>query len=282
MQYRPAKSLLKFKIPPAIAHVWLVDKLARKTPAMCLRSTATVFITPEFLRLPKDYQRFIIAHEAGHITLDTHDEFLADDFAVDWCINDGGGLTNILFAMTKVLSFPEDKPLQKLEQEMRCARQYTRLLDYDANINKNPKAMKNYNRSEVIDNELDSFGGKFKPFARRRAIADEKRESRLSTRQQRQDRKTDRSESRNESRETRADAKHIKEEGKADLAGQGISGNPLQGLGEVAGKLMEARQGEAPEETKILGMSKGVFFGVVAGLVILAGVAVWYFKFRKK
>lgn len=279
MQYTSARNLLKFKIPPAIKHVWLVDDLG-KTPAMCLRATATVFITKEFLALPKDYQRYIVAHEAGHISQDTHNEFLADDYAVDWCINDNAGLTNILFAMTKVLSFPENKPLQKLEQEMRCERQYTRLLDFDANINKNPKAMNNY-RNATIDMELDNFGGKFNPLGRRRAIADEKRASRLGNRQQRQDRKTDRSESKNEARETRADAKHLKEEGKADLAEQGISSNPLAGLGDVAGKLMQAKSGESVEEPKILGMKKPVFFGVVAGLVILTAVAVWYFKFRK-
>lgn len=151
--------LLSFLIPDCITNVYLVNHLGR-TPAMCFRKTGTIFISPEFLKLPVDYQKYIIGHEAGHIALNTRNEFAADDFAVDWCISQNMSLTNCLFAMTKVLSFPDHRPNQKQEQIMRCERQFNRLMEYDANVNKNPKAMAYVNKT--IENEMDSFNGKFK------------------------------------------------------------------------------------------------------------------------
>jgi hypothetical protein len=155
MQSVSIKNKLPFNIPNAIRDVLLVDYLGR-TPAMCLRVTRTMFVTPEFLKLPKDYQCFIVGHEAGHIDLDTKNEFYADDYAVDWCLGEGIRLTNILFAMTKVLSFPEDKPNQRKEQILRCQRQAKRVFDYDYNINNNKNAIMENNQ---VTEELDSFFG---------------------------------------------------------------------------------------------------------------------------
>lgn len=157
MQYpNKTKPVLGYNIPDVIVQVIKVDSLGR-TPAMCLRKLGIVFISNEFEKLPKDYQQFILAHESGHIYNNSRDEFLADDYAVNWCVSNGMSLTNCLFAMTKVLSFPNDRPRQKEEQIMRCKRQFRRLIDYDANVNKNPKAME---INKTVSEELDSFAGK--------------------------------------------------------------------------------------------------------------------------
>lgn len=247
--------LLRFRIPEVITNVVLVNNLGR-SPAMCFRKTGVVFISPEFLKLPIDFQKYIIGHEAGHIAQNTRNEFAADDYAVDWCISEKMSLTNSFFAMTKVLSFPEDKPKQKEEQILRCERQFKRLFNYDSFINKNPKTMAYIN--STIKDELDSFGG---GKARRKS----------------------RTEAKASKTKDEGEAKKLKAQATLELAKQGIVNKGLAGLGAGIGKLKLGDKTiiEAPEEGKILGMSKALFFGVVAAVVILGGIAVWYFKFRK-
>lgn len=248
--------LLSFKTPDCINNVILVNNLGR-TPAMCFRKTGLIFISPEFLKLPVDFQKYIIGHEAGHIAQNTKNEFKADDYAVDWCIMQKMSLTNILFSMTKVLSFPEDKPNQKREQELRCQRQFERLFNYDATINKNPKAMEHIN--STVNNEFDSFLG----LKERRARKKEKTSAKSSK------------------IKDEGEAKKLKAQATLELAKQGIVNKGLAGLGTGIGKLGDKTTAEAPQEGKILGMSKPMFFGVVAAVVILGGVALWYFKFKK-
>lgn len=115
------------------------------TPAKCFRNTGVVWVNKHFWNnLSDDIKCFILGHEAGHIVRDTDNEFEADKHAFEWCMQNGVGLKSTVYALTKVLSYPEEKPKQKAEQEARTRAMVNLALAYDAKYNNNPKA-KNMN-----------------------------------------------------------------------------------------------------------------------------------------
>lgn len=209
----------------------------------------------------------ILAHEAGHIVLDTNDEFLADDFAVDYCIEQGNSLKQTIYAMTNVLTYPHDRPMLKAEQELRTNRQYQRLLQYDQQT-KTEKPMCTCTpgiRKEIQQYEQNFLGGLFKG-------------------------RRDKQSARADLIRDKGDAKVLEAQAKLALAQQGIS-TGIAGLGQGLGKLGGGGGGEAQravdtttpdsEPKPILGMKPTTFYIVLGVTIVVIGVAVWYFT-RKK
>lgn len=134
-------------LPPGITQVIGMDDMRTKsdrigiTPAKCFRDTGIVWtnnkVWPE---LDEATKCFILGHEAGHIVRNTKDEFAADDYAFNWCMKNGIGLSKTVLALTRVLSYPDDSPGQKLEQESRTKAMLVKSLKYDWEVNGNQKA----------------------------------------------------------------------------------------------------------------------------------------------
>lgn len=258
--------------PPGITRVEWSNKLG-STPARCYRDTGVVLKNPSYNgRLNRHDWDFITAHEAGHIVLQTSDEFEADRFAFDWCVKHGMPLSACVKALTRVLNFPSDKPAQRAEQEARCKAMIKMALDYDYEVNGNKKAdMTNSQLEQELIAYNDSFLGLGKAAkAKKEAKAQKIRDV--------------------------GQSKVLKAQAELELAKQGVA-KGLGGIGQGLLGLAQMSQGggqepmsvgressdPAPDEKgkKILGMSTPVFIAVAAGTVLLIGVLVWYFGFKK-
>ncbi len=262
--------------PPGIKAIkWGDAAKMGETPARCYRSLGIIEKNPAMWHnIHPDVQQFIIAHEAGHIVANTRDEFKADDFAFNWCVKHGMSLKRCVMALTRTLTYPDNKPKVKNEQEARTKVLIKKALDYDYNINKNEKAklpMNHISEKQIAAYE-DSFLGLGKG-------AQKKREAKANA------------------IEKKADAKLIKAQAELKLAEQGIAkglGGVGQGLGQL-GKNMGAGGGDgtgsnqrpvtdpnAPQPSpKIMGMPATTFYLVVIGAVLIVGLCLYFFVFKK-
>lgn len=74
------------------------------TPAKTNRKTKTIYISKvHFDKLDEVSQGLIINHEIGHVLLDTHNEQLCDDYAVQVLLKQGYSLNEILKAIVQTL-----------------------------------------------------------------------------------------------------------------------------------------------------------------------------------
>jgi LPXTG-motif cell wall-anchored protein len=275
---RSVKSRFK-NLPSVIKDVVLVDDLG-DSPAMCLRSSGKVFVTEAFFNLPKDYQTYIIGHEAGHIALNTSSEFEADNYAAQWGLKNGVGLTNTLYAMTKVLSFPDNDPVQNKEQELRVMSLAQGLFDYDTIENENPKTDLNV-MDMIYNKELELFCGAEgeaffgKKAQQRRA---ERRELRKEKKRAKIERKNIRVQSKANLRDSKAISKELKAGAKADLATQGISSGFGANLGGVVTSLVAPKNSTNAQPTPQTGEKNNVF--VIVGFLVV--LVVMYFVLKPK
>ncbi len=257
---------LKIKsVPPGITSITVADDLGG-TPAKCWRNSGRVAVCrKKFVPLPKEQQDMIIAHEAGHIIFDTNDEFIADDFAIDYCIQQGNSLKQTIYAMTNVLSFPDYHPQLKKQQIVRTNRQYQRLQNYDQTKNRKDMCECTPGIRNEIQKYEQSFLGLDKLFAGRRA----KKEAKADLLRD------------------KGDAKVLEAQAKLELAKQGVATGIAglgMGLGNAGGGApMRTAAETAPdgEPKPILGMKPTTFYIVLGVTIVAIGVAVWYFT-RKK
>lgn len=129
----------------AITKIVQVDSLGGSTPARVHRPSGTMFIDKrKFAEMPADERFYVLLHEAGHATLNTRNEDLADDFASKQYINAGYPLSGSVRALTRNLGF--NKP----GHWERANNQLDRALKYDK-IN---------NTMNFDENTTDSFFGK--------------------------------------------------------------------------------------------------------------------------
>lgn len=146
-------------LPPGITQIIGKDDMRTErdktgiTPAKCFRDTGIVWTNNKvWPNLSDDVKCFILGHEGGHIVKNTDNEFEADASAFDWCMKNGVGLHKMVTALTRVLSYPEDRPRQKNEQEARTKAMLQRCLEYDWRVNGNEKA-----KNQLMQNKMTAL-----------------------------------------------------------------------------------------------------------------------------
>ena len=232
------------QLPPGISSVTGSDELG-SSAAMCYRDTGEVFTNNAiFQKLPKDYQEFIIGHEAGHIVNNTNNEFLADDYAFDWCIKRGISLKNTVLAMTRVLNFPENNPVLKKEQEARVKRQLQRALNYDYRVNNNQKAKPQTTyimKNTVVDAMANSFLGIGKKAQAKKAVKtelkQEKKAAKVENKIAKKAVKVEKKQAKVNVKNAKATAKVTNANAKQTLASQGVKSGVADSIGKLAAGL---------------------------------------------
>lgn len=290
---------LTIPIPKGVADVVFSDEIG-ETPANCNLKTRIIKLNPEYWKKLNDDQRFyVIAHEAGHINLQTRSEFEADQYASKLYLESGRSPKQSVFSISKVL------PLKNYEQRKRLEYQLERASEYDYQINKNNNALKILKiMNENTENELDEFehsyygddddneegfGGRF---AKNRAQRHDRKELKKTSKIERKNTKVA---SKAAAREQKAEAKVLKaQSGDTSGSPEGIFAKGMEALRTV-GDTVSQIKGGAPsaegmpegdggkEDKKILGLKAATFYivaGVTAAVVI---VGLWLaFKPKKK
>ena len=115
----------------------IYDKSITGTPALCYRSTGVVKVNANIWHtIHPDHQYFILCHEAGHIVLNTTNEYEADRYAFEQYVRSGRSLKQSIYALSKILTFTT------LQHHYRLEDQLQRALEYDYIVNNNLKANK--------------------------------------------------------------------------------------------------------------------------------------------
>lgn len=289
---------LTIPIPKGVADVVFSDEIG-ETPANCNLKTRIIKLNPEYWKKLNDDQRFyVIAHEAGHINLQTRSEFEADQYASKLYLESGRSPKQSVFSISKVL------PLNNYEQRKRLEYQLERASEYDYQINKNNNALKILKiMNENTENELDEFessyygddddyeegfGGRF---AKNRAQRHDRKELKKTSKIERKNTKVA---SKAAAREQKAEAKVLKAQSGEPGAGANVFAKAMEGLKQVGETVGQIRGGQASpegmpegdggqEDKKILGLKATTFYivaGVTAAFVI---VGLWLaFKPKKK
>ena len=231
---------LNFAIPKGVAKVVFSDEIG-ETPANCNLRTRIIKVNPLYWKKLNNDQRFyVIAHEAGHINLQTHSEFEADQYASELYLESGRSPKQSVFAISKVL------PLENYDQRKRLELQLERAAEYDYGINNNNNALKILKiMNENLDNELDEYEYSFlgdddddddddnfkgKGKARREA----KRAAKATKKADKNTRKNTKANSKAAARDKRSEAKLIKSQGGDDSgSGNDIFGKAMEGLKQV-------------------------------------------------
>lgn len=119
------------------------------TPARVNRVTGECFInTPVFFNFPADIRLFILLHEAGHVVLNTTNEYEADNYAFEQYAKLGRSLKNSVKALSTVL------PFSNQEQYNRVIQQFIRAYEYDNYHNHNKKTNHTLNNMyHILDKE---------------------------------------------------------------------------------------------------------------------------------
>ena len=121
---------------PAMIQDVYVTGLGWGTPAQIDRMNGLRYLNAEhFDDLPLPWQRFIKLHEEGHYVMNTNNELAADEYGFYRYAAEGWPLSECIPALTRILD-PND-PAHKLRVVMMEKRVY----EYDAFVNKNPKAL---------------------------------------------------------------------------------------------------------------------------------------------
>lgn len=96
--------------------------------------TCIIYLSESELRpLPESWQKFIMAHEEGHVILDTMDEFRADAYAFYKWVEYGYPLSECILAQSRILEIDGYGPhSERFERHVERVRMY----DYHINNNK--------------------------------------------------------------------------------------------------------------------------------------------------
>jgi hypothetical protein len=134
--------MLSYALPIGIKKVEKNNSIGL-TPAKCFRDTGLVLINNYFLRLPEDAQYFVLCHEAGHILLDTDNEFEADNAGFNLYVKSGRSLKGAVKALSQTLPFGSKNVNEQLQAQwlQRLQAQLNRAIEFD-NKNNNLKPYK--------------------------------------------------------------------------------------------------------------------------------------------
>lgn len=176
------------------------------TPARADHRNGIIYISKkDFDGMDPVYKAFILAHEEGHLALNTKKEELADEYAMNKLIQQGYPLSKILASLTDVLQY------NKKGHYGRTYHLFNKLFLYDLLANQNKRLFNHLNLvnmttpdqlSEIYtasyESEFSDFLGLGKKAAERR--------------QERHDARMDKKEAKNKIREARAKEKEAKAE----------------------------------------------------------------------
>ncbi len=253
--------------PVEIIHVPHLD--GNPTPARCNRRTGEIWINDSvWPTIKPEHRMFILLHEYGHIQLNTSDELAVDAYASDLYIKLGYSLTESVKALSQVLTGKSNQHVDRVKAQLDRAKKIDQ---------------KNNNKMTLIEQANTDFTGAWYDV--------DNYDDLFGLGKKAQARKKERQDAKNYARRTKADAKltvaeskKIKQEAKAILADQGIvdssgAGGAITGIvGAVLGKGEQAQPMEATPAPKSKTM---LYVGIGAIVLVIAGVAFYFFK-RKK
>jgi len=289
--------MLSYALPIGIKKVEKNNSIGL-TPAKCFRDTGLVLINNYFLRLPEDAQYFVLCHEAGHILLDTDNEFEADNAGFNLYVKSGRSLKGAVKALSQTLPFGSKNVNEQLQAQwlQRLQAQLNRAIEFD-NKNNNLKP----NKMGLLKKLKPKPGG----------ILDTVKNAGIATinnqvafRQEKQGRKLEKRDAKIYTKYAKADAEKILAEqgiAKQNVA-QGIAEglgrassevlkyvNPLSGAGggladaaqAIAGGLGSNGGATDPQEKETEGFwPKYKMYIIIGGVLVV--VVVGYFMFFKK
>ena len=140
-----------------------VDDLKSPTPARVNWLTGEISINSKvWNKLPEAYRNFILEHEIGHYTLNTRDEFAADNYAFEhFAGTQPYSLRNSIKTMSEVFSFTKPEQYARLEAQIKRALKY----DYEHNQNlKAKQLLDKLNDNEMINNNDENALGYYADF----------------------------------------------------------------------------------------------------------------------
>lgn len=254
------------------------------TPARVDHKSGVVFISKKhFDKMDPVYRNFVLAHEEGHLVLNTKDEQMADEYAMKKMLKKNVPLTKILKSLTRVLQYDKDNHYG------RTINIFEKLALYDLFVNNNKKLfnlLKNNNDmvTPVEDIYAMSFEGDFSDFLGLGKRAKERRDAKHEAKMAKKEARTAIKLARAEKEKAKADAIR---EGKYQ-PGTGLK-NILSGAAEVAGAVLGTKKGEATETGDANETTTGddkkknyVTWIIIAVVVIILFVAAYFIFFKKK
>jgi hypothetical protein len=222
--------MVNFPLPLGIKRV-VKDNNIGSTPAKVFRDTGTVLVNDSFLGFPEDFQCFILCHEAGHIILDTDNEFLADDMGFKLYSKTGRSLKNAVKAISQTLPFDSNKinPELQIQWLARLKEQLKRAIEFD-------------NKKNNLESNFMGLFNKVKP--KRGGVLDTLKNAGIATinnqvayRAEKQDKKLERRDAKNYIRIARGDAKNVRAQAELELAQHGVAkGNVASAIAEGLGR----------------------------------------------
>lgn len=273
----------------AITNIIQVDNLkdgkGLVSVARVNRDTGELYVNRGmFNKLPVAYRKFILFHEAGHATLQTSDESLADEFALKAMLAQGESLTAILKSLTYVLDY------KKPSHYARTLNVFEKLRNYDLTVNNNNNVLKPLKNNIMqtpqymgISDTLQEglMGPNYSDFLGLGKKAKERRAAR-------QEAKLDKKDAKNQLRLSRAEVQLAKADSMRD-------GTYKSGASEIFGKVADtvggffgARKDTAAAGTDADYSAAGddkqskmvIIIVVVAVVVVVLGFVIW--KSKKK
>jgi hypothetical protein len=211
------------------------------TPARADHRNGIVYISKKhFEGMDPVYKDFIIAHEEGHLVLNTKNEEQADEYAMKKLLKQGYPLSKILGSLTQVLQY------DKMGHYGRTNAIFNKLFLYDLAVNQNKKLLNHLNLlnmntpDELTDIYAASYETDYSDFLGLGKAAKERRK-------QKQEMKKEKKHSKVLIRMARAE----KEKAKADAIREGRpveEGGAIKNILAGAGKLVGGILGKPTEE----------------------------------
>lgn len=184
------------------------------SPARCNRRTKQVWTNADLWpSLSTNARHFILYHEAGHIVLNTKDEFSADEYAFQRMMKEGRSLQDCVKALTQLLS-------NSNFHRKRAYLQLQRAKTYDLINNKNT----NMQGLEIYNDSFLGFGNKrFKGMSKAERKEAKRQESidKLNYNKEKRRNKNDRYISRTEDRRSKIIERASKNDARIILANGG-------------------------------------------------------------
>lgn len=253
------------------------------TPARCDHHNGIIYISKaHFDNLEPIHKDFILAHEEGHLVLNTKNEEVADDYAMNKLLKLGYPLSKILGSLTKVLHY------DKSHHYGRTKKIFDKLFIYDYIVNNNKKLFNHLNIVNMetpIENDLYnlSYESDYSDFLGLGKKARERHQVRM-----------DKKRAKNLIRQAKAEkelakAKAIEEGTPIPESGTGIK-NILTGVGKVASGIFGKGTTEPDEGTPIeknisnesTKKDKTITYVIIVVLILLIIIAAYFIFFSKK
>jgi hypothetical protein len=216
-----------------------------------------LILDPSFFKLPIDTQRFIVAHEGGHIANNSTNELDADAWGFNWYVNNGGSLMMLVASLADVLSFKSPEHLQRTKA------MYERCAQYDRLINNNTMVS-----SISINTGANSLFG-FTPLKNLQTAFDKY--------QERKDIKTD---AKAQKKINTSEAKIIRAQ-TGQTFGSTVGGYS-SGLMDLAGNLFGGKQATNVDASVPTKKDNTTTIVLIALGVLVVGVAAYYFIVKRK